>query len=197
MCDASGSSHRQRPMRDQDLKKQVKTSLIPFQPTLQSKFIFTIISTIHCHTDERCSTDNSTHNTTTINGIRHILIVTTTSKLVRITHLLLYFIIRQIGCWQRQNLFGSATKFNIINSMSDRCYQCLGALQSKKIPKIRVDYESGWVGPGLNRNFVCGKLSKNSPKQVLIFWSSIPCVFCLYSGTSIIRSPTGLGKMVR
>ena len=28
--------------------------------------------------------------------------------------------------------------------------------------------------------FVFGKLSQNSPKLVLIFWSSIPCVFCLY-----------------
>ena len=29
--------------------------------------------------------------------------------------------------------------------------------------------------------FLCGKLSQNSPKPVLIFWSSIPCVFCLYT----------------
>ena len=28
--------------------------------------------------------------------------------------------------------------------------------------------------------FFCGKPSQNSPKPVLIFWSSIPCVFCLY-----------------
>ena len=33
---------------------------------------------------------------------------------------------------------------------------------------------------GLTRNFFfCGKSSKNSPKPVVIFWSSIPCVFCL------------------
>ena len=41
-------------------------------------------------------------------------------------------------------------------------------------PKIREYYGSGWVGPGLTRNFLCGKSSRNSPKPVLIFWSSIP-----------------------
>ena len=36
------------------------------------------------------------------------------------------------------------------------------------------------VGPGLTRNFLCvGKSSKNSPKPVLIFLSSIPCVYML------------------
>ena len=39
----------------------------------------------------------------------------------------------------------------------------------KQIPKIRVYYGSGWVGPGLTRNFVCGKCSQNSSKPVLIF----------------------------
>ena len=46
--------------------------------------------------------------------------------------------------------------------------------------KLRDYYGSGWVGPGLTRNFFCGKSSQNSPKPVLIFWSSIPSVFCLY-----------------
>ena len=32
--------------------------------------------------------------------------------------------------------------------------------------------------------FVCGKLSQNSPKPVVIFLSSIPCVFCLYIAKS-------------
>ena len=36
----------------------------------------------------------------------------------------------------------------------------------------------GWVQVSL-RIFL-GKSSQNSPKPVLIFWSSIPCVFCLY-----------------
>ena len=49
----------------------------------------------------------------------------------------------------------------------------LGALQRKKIPKIRDYYESGWVGPGLTRNFFVGKLSQNSSKPVLIFWTSV------------------------
>ena len=35
-------------------------------------------------------------------------------------------------------------------------------------PKIRDFYGSGWVGPGLTRNFF-GKSSQNSPKPVLIF----------------------------
>ena len=36
------------------------------------------------------------------------------------------------------------------------------------------------MGAGLTRNFVVvGKSSQNCPKPVLIFWSSIKCVFCL------------------
>ena len=31
--------------------------------------------------------------------------------------------------------------------------------------------------------FFGGKSSQNNPKPVLIFWSSIPCVFCLYNYT--------------
>ena len=38
-----------------------------------------------------------------------------------------------------------------------------------------------WVGGSrFHSDFVVGKLSQNSPKPVLIFWSSIPCVFCLH-----------------
>ena len=46
-------------------------------------------------------------------------------------------------------------------------------------PNIREYYGSGWVSPGLTLNFL-GKSSQNSSKPVLIFWSSIPYVFCLY-----------------
>ena len=59
----------------------------------------------------------------------------------------------------------------------------LRGFAKKKIQKIRVYYGSGWVGPGVTRNFFGGgrgKSSQNSSKPVLIFWSSIPCVFCLY-----------------
>ena len=35
----------------------------------------------------------------------------------------------------------------------------------------------GWVQVSLGIFF---KSSQNSPKPVLIFWSSIPCIFCLY-----------------
>ena len=45
---------------------------------------------------------------------------------------------------------------------------------------------SGWVGPGPTRIFFVGKSSQNSPKPVLIFWSSIPCVFCLYTLLKIV-----------
>ena len=38
----------------------------------------------------------------------------------------------------------------------------------------------GWVQVSLGFLCVCGKSSQNSAKPVLIFWSSIPCVFCLY-----------------
>ena len=39
----------------------------------------------------------------------------------------------------------------------------------------------GWGGSRVSLGiFVCGKSSENSPKPVLIFWCSIPCVFCLY-----------------
>ena len=57
----------------------------------------------------------------------------------------------------------------------------LGALQRIFFsPKIRDYYGSGWVGSGLTRDFFVGKSSQNSRKPVVIFWSSIPCVFCLY-----------------
>ena len=43
------------------------------------------------------------------------------------------------------------------------------------------------MGPGLTRNFVVvGKSSQNSPKPVLIFWSSIPFVFCLYTLLKVV-----------
>ena len=35
------------------------------------------------------------------------------------------------------------------------------------------------MGPGLTRNFIFGKSSQNSPKPVLIFWSSILSVHTL------------------
>ena len=38
----------------------------------------------------------------------------------------------------------------------------------------------GWVQVSLGIFVVVGKSSQNSSKPVLIFWSSIPCVFCLY-----------------
>ena len=34
--------------------------------------------------------------------------------------------------------------------------------------------------------FFFGKSSQNSPKPVLIFWSSIPCVFCLHTLLKVV-----------
>ena len=44
----------------------------------------------------------------------------------------------------------------------------------------------GWVQVS-HGIFFCGKSSQNSPKPVLIFWSSIPCVFCLYIGPTLLK----------
>ena len=45
----------------------------------------------------------------------------------------------------------------------------LGAFQSNKIPKIRVNYGRGWSDSG------------GGGGGVLTCWSSISCVFCLYT----------------
>ena len=64
----------------------------------------------------------------------------------------------------------------------------LGVLQRKKIPKIQDYYGSGWVGPGLTRNFFFfGKSSQNSSKPGLIIWSSIQGVFCLYIHCTLLK----------
>ena len=42
------------------------------------------------------------------------------------------------------------------------------------------------MGPGLTRKFFFGKSSQNSSKPVLIFWSSILCVFCLYTLLKVV-----------
>ena len=56
----------------------------------------------------------------------------------------------------------------------------LGAVQRKKFKKSEITMEvGGWVQVSL-RIFLCGKSSQKSSKPVQIFWSSIPCVFCLY-----------------
>ena len=41
-----------------------------------------------------------------------------------------------------------------------------------------------WVQVSLG--FFWGKSSQNSPNPVLIFWSSIPCVFCLYTLLNVV-----------
>ena len=37
-----------------------------------------------------------------------------------------------------------------------------------------------------SKKIFLGQSSQNSPKQVLIFWSSIPCVFCLYTLLKVV-----------
>ena len=51
------------------------------------------------------------------------------------------------------------------------------------------DYGSGWVGPGL----IGG--GGDRPIQVLIFWGSIPCVFCLNTLLKVVSD--GFQKKVR
>ena len=48
------------------------------------------------------------------------------------------------------------------------------------LQKSEITMEVG--GPRSHSDFfvLLGKSSQNSPKPVLTFWSSIPCVFCLY-----------------
>ena len=57
-----------------------------------------------------------------------------------------------------------------------------GFAKLKQIVKIRDNFGSGWVGPGLTRN--CFFFLENRPKIALNQWkyllSSIPCVSCLY-----------------
>ena len=60
----------------------------------------------------------------------------------------------------------------------------LGALQRIFSPKIRVYYGSGWVQ--VSFGIFLGKSSQNSSKPVLIFFSSIPCVFCLYTLLKVV-----------
>ena len=55
----------------------------------------------------------------------------------------------------------------------------LGALQSQQIPKIRVNYATRWVGPGLTRE---KKLLKNRPKIALYQY----CYFGLAYHTCIL-----------
>ena len=58
----------------------------------------------------------------------------------------------------------------------------LGDLQrKKKFQKSEITMEvGGWVQVSLGILFGFLKSSQNCPKPVLIFRSSIPCVFCLY-----------------
>ena len=64
------------------------------------------------------------------------------------------------------------------------CRLHIGALKSKKIkknPSLLWKWVGGWwVQVSLGFFLENRKSSQNSPKPALIFWSSIPCVFCLY-----------------
>ena len=70
----------------------------------------------------------------------------------------------------------------------ERFISSLGAMQRIFPPKIQDYYGSGWVGPGLTRNFFFfGKSSQNSSKPVLIFWSSIPlCILSVYTLIKVV-----------
>ena len=64
----------------------------------------------------------------------------------------------------------------------------LSGLQSKKFQKSELTIEVGGGSRSHLEYSFFGKSSQNSPKPVLIFWSSIPCVFCLYIHLHIVKS---------
>ena len=49
-----------------------------------------------------------------------------------------------------------------------------------KFQKSEITMEVGGLVQVSLGTFFVGKSSQNSPKPVVIFWSSIPCVFCLH-----------------
>ena len=54
------------------------------------------------------------------------------------------------------------------------------AKKKEKIQKSEITMEvGGWVQVSFGI-FFCGKSCQNGPKPVLVFWSTIPCVFYLY-----------------
>ena len=61
------------------------------------------------------------------------------------------------------------------NSVAGGCWEFRVFAKKEKIKKSELTMEvGGWVQVSLDF------FLENSPKPVLIFWSSIPCVFCLY-----------------
>ena len=61
----------------------------------------------------------------------------------------------------------------------------LAALQRKNSKNPRLLWK--WVGGSRSLRIFCfEKSSQNSPKPALIYWSSIPCVFCLYTLLKVV-----------
>ena len=73
------------------------------------------------------------------------------------------------------------------NQCSIVLYCIVGGFAMKKIPKILGYYGSGWMGPGLTRNFVCCKIVQNIPKSVHIFWSSRPYTISILSVYTLLK----------
>ena len=82
--------------------------------------------------------------------------------------------IRTLQVW---NIFFSSHCSEYVCVLVSLFMFILGLCKEKKFKKSEITIE---VGAGLTQNFFFGKSSKNSPKPVLIYWSSISCVFCLY-----------------
>ena len=61
-----------------------------------------------------------------------------------------------------------------------------GSAKKKKSTNPRLLWK--WVDGSRSHSVfvVVGKSSQNSPKPVVIFWSSIPCVFCLYALLKVV-----------
>ena len=82
--------------------------------------------------------------------------------------------------WQT---FGVVIIDNFAKKYATRSFTLRGFAKKENIQIIRDYYGSGCKGGSRSHSeFVFVKSSKNNPKPVLIFWSSIglPCVFCLY-----------------
>ena len=85
----------------------------------------------------------------------------------------------------KERLFGHSTRRQHVLNRNKTIHKLpifeqWGLCKELFSPKILVYYGSVWVGPGLILNlFSFGKSSQNSSKPILIFWSSIQCVFCL------------------
>ena len=87
-----------------------------------------------------------------------------------------------LGDWLSRYVMEQSVRKSLITSLKVTTRFMLRGSAKKK---IRDYLRSRWVGPGFTWNFFVLS-SQNSPKPVVIFWSSIPCVFCLYTLLKVV-----------